>query len=637
MARIGTSKPSANALLSGTALIALLYFGREILLPFALSILLSFVLVPTVERLEKWRIRRIPAVLSVVTFAFIAVAIVATILAHQVYDLAYDLPNYKGNIIAKAQAFQTDQDGVWKRASDALEDVRLRLTRRHEQVSLGDGASSHEASSSDEISVLKPNSHQRTLEPDSGNTPEPIPVEIVTGLSGSDILQTILGPLVAPITSSAMILVFVIFMLLEREDLRNRFIQLVGAGQLNTTTKAIDDAASRVGRYLRMQLIVNSVYGLVIAIGLFAIGLPSAFLWGALAAALRFVPFVGAAISAALPIAISLAVFDGWTRPSLVVALFVANELVSNNVLEPWLYGSSTGISTIGILASTVFWAWLWGPVGLVMATPLTVCLTVVGRYVPQLSFLNTLVSESSGLSPSARLYQRLLAMDPDEAIEVADEYLESSSLEDLYDKVILPALHLAELDRHHGDLDETREKFILQTLREIIEELGTRAAVKAESDEPNASSLGENDSSAPVLCLPARDEADELVAMMLVQLLERKKISAQVRSTAVLSGEIIDQIASESVRIVCISALPPLAVSHARYLCKRIKLKAPSVTIVVGQWQSTGTTIKSQQRLLEAGMNKRVLTLVDAINELELLSNAQPEVETPKELEYGR
>jgi predicted PurR-regulated permease PerM len=637
MARIGTSKPSANALLSGTALIALLYFGREILLPFALSILLSFVLVPTVERLEKWRIRRIPAVLSVVTFAFIAVAIVATILAHQVYDLAYDLPNYKGNIIAKAQAFQTDQDGVWKRASDALEDVRLRLTRRHEQVSLGDGASSHEASSSDEISVLKPNSHQRTLEPDSGNTPEPIPVEIVTGLSGSDILQTILGPLVAPITSSAMILVFVIFMLLEREDLRNRFIQLVGAGQLNTTTKAIDDAASRVGRYLRMQLIVNSVYGLVIAIGLFAIGLPSAFLWGALAAALRFVPFVGAAISAALPIAISLAVFDGWTRPSLVLALFVANELVSNNVLEPWLYGSSTGISTIGILASTVFWAWLWGPVGLVMATPLTVCLTVVGRYVPQLSFLNTLVSESSGLSPSARLYQRLLAMDPDEAIEVADEYLESSSLEDLYDKVILPALHLAELDRHHGDLDETREKFILQTLREIIEELGTRAAVEAESDEQNASSLGENDSSAPVLCLPARDEADELVAMMLVQLLERKKISAQVRSTAVLSGEIIDQIASESVRIVCISALPPLAVSHARYLCKRIKLKAPSVTIVVGQWQSTGTTIKSQQRLLEAGMNKRVLTLVDAINELELLSNAQPEVETPKELEYGR
>ncbi len=205
------------------------------------------------------------------------------------------------------------------------------------------------------------------------------------------------------------------------------------------------------------------------------IGLPNALLWGALTALLRFVPYVGPWIAAIMPIAISLAVFDGWLQPGLVVALFVVNELISNNVIEPWLYGSSTGISTIGILASAVFWTWIWGPLGLVMATPLTVCLTVVGRYVPQLAFFNTMLSDQDVLPPQSRFYQRLLALDPEEATEVAEDYLATSSLTELYDIVLLPALSLAEQDRHHGELDEEKQRFVHQTTREIVEELGER------------------------------------------------------------------------------------------------------------------------------------------------------------------
>ena len=318
---------------------------------------------------------------------------------------------------------------------------------------------------------------------------KPVPVEIVESLSVTEIAQGILGPLISPLASAAIVTVFVIFILLKREDLRNRFIHLIGGEQLNLTTQALDDAAGRVSRYLLMQLIINSAYGLVIYIGLALIGLPNALLWGALTAVLRFVPFVGPWIGALMPIAISLAVFDSWSEPTLVVGLFMANELITNNIIEPWLYGSSTGISTIGILAAAVFWGWIWGPVGLVMATPLTVCLTVVGRYVPQLAFLNTMLSDQDALPPQARFYQRLLAIDPEEATEVAEEYLATSSLAELYDTVLLPALSLAEQDRHQGALDEAKQQFVHQTTREIVEEFGERISKAASENDKGSES----------------------------------------------------------------------------------------------------------------------------------------------------
>ena len=252
----------------------------------------------------------------------------------------------------------------------------------------------------------------------------PMPVEIVNGLSAQTVAQSVLGPIISPVGTAAMVVVFVVFMLIERENLRNRIIHLIGSRQLNVATQALDDAASRVSRYLLMQLIVNSAFGFVIAVGLFFIGVPNPLVWGILATVLRFLPYIGPWIAATIPIVLASAVFQGWTRPLLVLALFIANELIANNLIEPWLYGASTGISTMGILVSAVFWTWLWGPVGLVMATPLTVCLVVMGRYVPHMSFLHTLLSDEEVLSPDARFYQRLLAMDPEEATDIAEEYL---------------------------------------------------------------------------------------------------------------------------------------------------------------------------------------------------------------------
>jgi hypothetical protein len=321
-----------------------------------------------------------------------------------------------------------------------------------------------------------------------------------------------------------------------------------------------------------------------------------------------------------MPIAISLAVFDGWLQPALVLALFIVNELVINNVIEPWLYGSSTGISTIGILTSAVFWTWIWGPIGLVLATPLTVCLTVVGRYVPQLAFFNIMLSDQEALPPHSRFYQRLLALDPEEATEVAEDYLATTSLAELYDVVLLPALSLAEQDRHQENLDDAKQTFILQTTREIVQEMGERTAKAADQAEDISERAPciEPTESAVVLCLPARDEADELAGMMLTQLLCQRGIAARVVSTRALSGEMIEQIQAESSAAVCISALPPSAATHARYLCKRLKPRFPQVRIVVGLWQTGSIGTKTQERLTATGIDHLVTTLADAMIELE-------------------
>lgn len=612
---------AANALVSAAVIVCALYFARDILLPFALAILLSFLLSPLVELLEKWRLARIPAVLTVVTVALLCFGGLALVLAHQVYDLAYRLPDHKKNIIAKAQTFQGDGTGVLARLTKSVDDMRATLSAPPGKEPVG-----NEKALEKEPVETSPQLPGAAPSPSAKETvPEEVPmrVEVVESLSAREIAQGVLGPVISPLASAAIVIVFLIFMLLKREDLRNRFIQLVGGGRLNVTTQALDDAARRISRYLLMQLIINSAYGLVICVGLLLIGLPNALLWGVLTAVLRFVPYIGPWIAAMMPIAISLAVFDGWLQPALVLGLFIVNELVSNNVIEPWLYGSSTGISTIGILTSAVFWTWIWGPIGLVLATPLTVCLTVVGRYVPQLAFFNIMLSDQETLPAHSRFYQRLLALDPEEATEVAEEYLATTSLTELYDAVLLPALSLAEQDRHHGNLDEVKQQFILQTTREIVEEIGERiakAADEAQQVTERAPCIGPAEN-AVILCLPARDEADELAGMMLIQLLCQRGVGARVVSNRALSGEMIEQVHAESSAAVCISALPPFASTHARYLCKRLKPRFPQVRIVVGLWQQGSIVAKTQERLSATGIDKVVTSLADAVIELELSS----------------
>src|SRR5688500_16195348 len=383
-----------------------------------------------------------------------------------------------------------------------------------------------------------------------------------------------------------MVIVFVVFILLQREDLRHRLIRLVSGGEINLTTQALDDAATRISRYLLMQLIVNVTYGIPIGIGLWLIGVPNAVLWGLLATLLRFIPYIGPWIAATIPLLLSLAAFPDSTHFFMAVALYVTVELISNNVVEPWLYGASTGLSATAVVISAVFWTWLWGPLGLLMSTPLTVCLVVMGKYVPQLQFLDILLGDEPVLAPHEKIYQRLLAMDQEEASDLVEEYLKEKELVELYDEILIPALGLAEHDRHRGLLDDARQNYIRQGMKELVKEVAERNEVpRAEVTEPQETQPkqhprnGNGDADrAPlepkqpvVLCLPARDEADEIVAMMLSQVLEQAGCAARYMPTAALASEMMQTVEEHNPRLVCISALPPSAVAHAKYLCKRL------------------------------------------------------------------
>lgn len=308
----------------------------------------------------------------------------------------------------------------------------------------------------------------------------------------------------------------------------------------------------------------------------------------------------------------------------LVVGLFIANELISNNVFEPWLYGTSTGISTIGIVISAVFWTWLWGPVGLVLATPLTVCLTVIGRHVPQFAFINKLLSDDAVLPAHLRLYQRMLALDPEEAYEVAEEHLRGNSLTSLYDKVILPALRLAEQDRHHDRLDEPKQDFIVHTVGDLIEEFGTEEEERLAEEDSSENGESRN-KYISILCVPARDEADGLAGKMLAQLLEQRGMDCHVVMTKSLASETVEHARERNASVVCISAMPPFAATHARYLVKRLRPHFGQLRILVGLWHMEGSSKKSEKRLLAAGVDHCVTTLSDAVTYLEQLASSPP------------
>jgi hypothetical protein len=397
------------------------------------------------------------------------------------------------------------------------------------------------------------------------------------------------------------VVLFTIFILADREDLRNRLIRLAGGGRLDIMTQALDEATQRINRYLFLQLLVNSGYGLLIFTALHFIGIPNAALWGAAAAILRFLPYVGAPMAALMPIILSIAVFPGWRHALLTAGLFLVLELVVANVVEPLLYGAHVGLAPMAILIAAVFWTLIWGFAGLVLSTPLTVCLVVMGRYVPSLSFLNVVLGDEPVLPPHAHYYQRLLAGDQSEAKQVLEQYLKEKPLEELYDSVVIPALRLAEQDRHRNGLDEATQIFVYQSTREIIEELAeTPAEPPTETtDKSSELSLSEIEGAGPidVLCVPARDEADDVVGMLLAQLLRRNGHRAQsipIGTTA----EMLSQVAELNPGVVCISALPPFAVNHARALYARLRMQSPDLYVALCLWHFEGDVQKATNRL---------------------------------------
>ncbi len=423
----------------------------------------------------------------------------------------------------------------------------------------------------------------------------PLPVQVVAPTDNEfEYLIQLVRPVLGPLAIFAIVIIFSTFLLIEQSDLRNRLFRLAGLSRLNVMTQAMDDATHRVSRYLMLQLVVNAILGVLCGTGLYFIGVPYAFLWGAVAGILRIVPYAGPVVATGLPLILSLAVFDGWMRPALVFVLFATLEILTGNFIEPWLYGMHTGISSMALLLTTVFWTSLWGPAGLILSTPLTVCVVVLGRHIPQLSFLHILLGDQPVLAPEAQVYQRLLAMDDHDARAVADQYLGENSLTQLYDSVLIPALTMAEHDRHKGALESAREEFVFLSIKEMIAEFSEKIPPAGDYAEPEPTA---NPAACRILCLPASDEADEIAAAMLAQLLERAGcVALSFPPDAALEHVVaITQPAAED--IFCISAVPPFAFTRARALGRLLHARFPKTKMVVGVWGFTGDAEQAMQR----------------------------------------
>ena len=477
------------------------------------------------------------------------------------------------------------------------------------------GALSKVTRATEDIGQNLPQSEQ--AEPPQGTHERPYSVRVLSSpASPLQVLSGTFGTLLEGLGSAGIVIILVVFFLVRREDLRDRFIRLVGTGQVTVTTQMLADAGTRVSRYLLMLFIINTTFGIAVGIGVYLIGVPNAILWGILAATLRFVPYIGPWIAAAMPIGLSLAISTGWVAPILTVALFVVLELFSNNVMEPWLYGKKTGMSAVAVLVAAVFWTWLWGIAGLLLATPLTVCLLVIGKHVPQLSFLEILLGNEPVFEPERRVYQRLLAADQEEATELVDSDLNHKPLVEVYDTLLIPALALAETDWHRGELDDVRHKFILQSLKEMIQERG-----EGQQEVASKEDIEDGSESRPsILCLPARAEADEIAGVMLAQLFATGESLVQSVAVTAATSELVDLVEKRKPDVVCISATPPAAVMHARHLCKLVRGRLPEVPVVIGLWNAQGDLSKAKTRIGADAKTYVVATLAEAREQVDLL-----------------
>jgi predicted PurR-regulated permease PerM len=586
---IGLLSAVATSILAAI-IIMMLYFGREIIIPIALAILLSFVLAPLVGLLQRIHVPRGLAVVSVVILAFGLIFAMGSLLATQLTQLAGDLPRYQSTISEKIQSFRDTRAGrgTLERASGMLKDLGKELDKPKD-----------------------PSAGAAPAAKAAAQTP-PVPVEVrQPDPSALESLESLISPLLHPLATTGIIIIFVIFILLQREDLRNRVIRLAGSADLQRTTAALDDAAGRLSRLFLTQLLLNGTFGLVIGTGLWLIGIPSATLWGILAAVLRFVPYIGAAIAAAFPLALAVAVDPSWSMLLWTLALFLVVEPIVGHVIEPMVYGHSTGLSPVAVVASATFWTALWGPIGLVLATPLTVCLVVLGRHVERLEFLDVMFGDRPALSPPEIFYQRMLAGDPTEASEKAEEFLKERSLSSYYDEVALKGLQLAQADVERGALNLERLTKIRDAVSEFANNLGdvedrpppkvnsttdaeaTSAVETVAEDAPfeNLPVLRKEDlppewqGEHPVLCVAGRSPIDEAAAIMLGQLSTAHGLAARVEGADALSTANVFRLDTTGVAIVCLVYMDASGPAHMRYAVRRLRRKLPKATIILGCW----------------------------------------------------
>lgn len=559
--------------------VVVLYWAQAILVPIALSILVTFVLTPPVTWLQRW-IGRVPAVVGVVLLVFTMVGVAGWGLARQVNHLADDLPRYRANILAKiADIRGAGKGGTVEKLQETIDDIKTDLGK---------------------------------VEVPRGTVSRPVVItsEQVAGFSGFSWLSPIVGPL----GTAGLVLAMVVFMLLERRALRDRLIGLFGLGQLAVTTHAFDEAGTRVSRQLLMQSLVNLVYGIAAGAGLYLLDVPYPLIWASLGAVLRFIPYVGPVLGAGAPILVSLAAAEGWAGPLLVVGLFVVLELFTNLVLETVLYAGAAGVSQVALLVSVAFWTWLWGPLGLLMATPLTVCLVVLGKHVPGLEFVGTLMTDAPALAPEYGYYQRLLARDQAEAADLLERYMKIEPARAVYDGLLLPALNYAERDRLEQRLSPEEETAVIEATRELLSDVAR--AIGRLPGEPPASPEGPQlpgpREPLRVLGYAVNGAADELALAMLAHLLDELPIVVEVATARLQASQLVALAQSQGVSVVCLADLPPSPPSTTRYLVKRLHDALPDVRILVGRWGPPSLSDDSTQGLREAGATLVVSTLAE-------------------------
>jgi predicted PurR-regulated permease PerM len=582
-AQIRLKQPRGTTLINmavAALVIAALYVGREIFVPVALAVLLSFVLAPFVTKLQAWRMPRTLSVIIVVFVGFSVIFGLGGLMVSQASRLAADLPGYQQTLKDKIDSIRglTGGSGTLERASRVLKELKTEL--QNSQTGGQPGSSG----------ILQ----QSPDKPITVEVKQPDPGALTT-------LAAIIEPLISPLTTTLIVVIFVVFILIQRQDLRNRFVRLAGSQDIQRTTAAIDEAGERLSKLFLTQIVFNAAFGLAIGIGLELIGVPSAPLWGLIAMIMRFVPYIGALISAVFPLILAAAVGSGWEMLLMTGALFAVLELLAGQVIEPLVYGHSTGLSPVAIIVSASFWTWLWGPVGLVLATPLTICLVVVGRHVDRLQFLDIMLGDEPPLTPPQLIYQRMLAGDPVEAAEQAHDFLKDGSLEDYYDQILLKGLKLAAADLHMGHLEDERLDRILATVAELTGDLEAHDDVEpadavSEESESNLSALAAieqtdaavtlipNEWKLPrsVLCIPGSTKLDEAAAVVLAQILQRRGYGVAAEQADALSISKFFALDLSAVSLVCICYVDRPSSAKIHYAVRRLAKKAAGAPVML-------------------------------------------------------
>ena len=565
-------------------LVAILYFGRPVFVPLAVAILLTFILAPFVRVLRRWRFGRISSTLTVVLIAFLTIFGLGMALGEQVTHLAAALPKYQQTLTKKIDALRgvTAGSGTLGQASAVLRELGQELESAQPGLKPSDVTQPR-------LSPVPVEIHQ----------PDPEPLEVI---------QRIINPLLDPLMTTGIIIIFVIFFLIQREDLRDRIIRLAGSTDLHRTTTAIDDAGRRLSRYLLAQTALNAAFGITIGSGLALIGIPNPMLWGILAAALRFVPYIGAFIAAAFPLALAVAVDPGWTTVILTAALFLFVELIVGQVVEPLLYGHSTGISPVAVVVAAMFWTWLWGPIGLLLSTPLTVCLDVLGRHIDRLRFLDILLGSNPALKPAESFYHLILSGNSDEAFDQAQNTLKTKSLSTFYDDVALEGLRLATIDAQRGALDHNRLQKMRTAVQELVMDLSQCDDVKLSPPITPFASIDEVDrissqaaslpvlrrdelhgawaSPTAVLCISGPSPLDEAATIILAQIFEKHGFGVKVQKHQVASAGKVFHLGDDAVALVCVSYIDVGdAPIRARATIRRVQRQIPNVAVLAGLW----------------------------------------------------